>query len=74
MFTIRTTDTASESVRVYGRNSMTWDDDRKAAAYVTAQDTAVLNFARSITSFVQGIPRWPHATPTSGRAPEVVPG
>jgi tetratricopeptide (TPR) repeat protein len=30
------------------RNAMTWDDDRKAAAFVTAKDPAVLKFARNV--------------------------
>jgi tetratricopeptide (TPR) repeat protein len=42
-----------ETVTVNGRNAMTWDDNRKAAAYVTAKDPEVLNFARSITSSVR---------------------
>ena len=29
------------------RNAMTWDDDRKAAAFVTAKDPALLGFAKS---------------------------
>ncbi len=32
---------------------MTWDDNRKAAAYVTAEDPAVLQFARSVTSKIR---------------------
>ncbi|MGA2611848.1 MAG: ankyrin repeat domain-containing protein [Spirochaetia bacterium] len=42
-----------ETVEILGRNAMTWDDDRKAAAYVTAKDPAVLQFARSIVSQVR---------------------
>ena len=41
------------TVSFLGRNAMTWDDNRKAAAYVTAKDTPVLAFARSVTSNVQ---------------------
>jgi tetratricopeptide (TPR) repeat protein len=41
------------TVSFYGRNAMTWDDDRKAAAYVTAKDAQVLSFSRSVTSSVQ---------------------
>lgn len=36
-----------------GRNGMTWSDTRRAAAFVTAQDPAVLLFARSVASYVQ---------------------
>lgn len=41
------------TVSFLGRNAMTWDDNRKAAAYVTAKDTPVLAFARSVTSSVR---------------------
>ncbi len=30
------------------RNTMCWDDDRKAASFVTAKDPAVLRFARNV--------------------------
>jgi len=42
-----------ETVSFLGRNAMTWDDNRKAAAYVTAKDPAVLQFARSVTSKIR---------------------
>jgi tetratricopeptide (TPR) repeat protein len=42
------------TVDILGRNAMTWDDSRKAAAYVTAKDPGVLQFARSVTSQVRG--------------------
>jgi tetratricopeptide (TPR) repeat protein len=41
-----------ETLTIWGRNAMTWDDDRKAAAYVTAKDPGVLNFARSVASYI----------------------
>jgi tetratricopeptide (TPR) repeat protein len=41
-----------ETMSLLGRNAMTWDDNRKAAAYVTAKEPQVLNFARSVTSYV----------------------
>jgi tetratricopeptide (TPR) repeat protein len=43
-----------ETLTIWGRNAMTWDDNRKAAAYVTAKDPGVLNFARSVTSYIRG--------------------
>ena len=43
-----------ETLTLTGRNAMTWDDNRKAAAYVSANDPGVLNFARSVASYVQG--------------------
>jgi tetratricopeptide (TPR) repeat protein len=45
----------SESVRLQGRNGMTWaDDDSRAAAFVTQTDPAVLTFARNVISTVKG--------------------
>lgn len=32
---------------------MTWDDNRKAAAYVTSKDPGVLNFARGVSSYIR---------------------
>jgi tetratricopeptide (TPR) repeat protein len=43
-----------ETLVVWGRNAMTWDDNRKAAAYVTSKDPGVLNFARSVSSYIRG--------------------
>ena len=43
-----------ETLTLWGRNAMTWDDNRKAAAYVTAKDPGVLDFARGVTSFIRG--------------------
>ncbi|MBL8966579.1 MAG: hypothetical protein JNG85_06180, partial [Spirochaetaceae bacterium] len=40
-------------LRMYHRNAMNWDDDRRAAAFVSPKDPAVLWFAR----FGQGIAR-----------------
>lgn len=48
-------DATSQSVRVYGRNSMTWDDNRKACAFVTAKDPAVLMFSNNINSFAKAL-------------------
>jgi len=42
-----------ETLSVLGRNAMTWDDNRKAAAFVSAKEPQVLNFARSVTSEVR---------------------
>ena len=43
-----------ETIRFHDRNAMTWDDDRKAAAFVTAKDTSVLVFSNNINSMVKG--------------------
>ncbi len=42
----------SVSLRVYDRNAMTWADDRRAAAFVTAKDPAILTFAKSLAGDV----------------------
>lgn len=42
-----------ETLTLWGRNAMTWDDNRKAAAYVTSKDPGVLNFARSVASYIR---------------------
>jgi hypothetical protein len=49
----------TESLRLYNRNAVTWDDDRKAAAFVTAKDPAVMTFSKRIAS-------WAKERPTPG--------
>jgi len=41
------------TVRVYDRNAMSWDDDRKAASFVTSKDTTVLTFAKGVVGGVR---------------------
>ncbi|HOX33857.1 MAG TPA: tetratricopeptide repeat protein [Spirochaetales bacterium] len=36
-----------ETLSLYDRNAIRWDDDRKVAAFVTAKDQAVLSFAKA---------------------------
>lgn len=43
----------AETLRVYHRNAMTWDDDRKAASFVTANDPQVLQFAKRIAGEIR---------------------
>ena len=43
----------SETLTVYNRNAMTWDDDRKAASFVTARDPAVLQFAKIVAGITR---------------------
>ena len=45
--------TISMVVPVYGRNSMSWDDDRRASVFVSAKDPAALWFSKYITSIVR---------------------
>jgi len=43
----------TETIRVYDRNAMTWDDDRKAAAFVTAKDPMVLTFSKNVAGMIK---------------------
>ncbi len=45
--------TLTEPLRVHHRNAMIWDDDRKAAAFVTARDTEVIRFASEVAAVVR---------------------
>lgn len=42
--------TMQETLQIHNRNAMTWDDDRKAAAFITARDPNVLRYARNTVS------------------------
>ena len=37
-----------QSIRLYDRNAVVWDDDRKAAAFVTAKDPVILRYSKRI--------------------------
>ncbi len=43
----------SWSVEIQNRNAMSWDDDRRAAAFVTPKDPAVLKYAKGVASVVR---------------------
>lgn len=43
------------SMDIYDRNAITWDDDRKAAAFVTAKDPAVLEFAKNVSGWIKQV-------------------
>jgi tetratricopeptide (TPR) repeat protein len=43
----------SETLRMHDRNAMTWDDDRRAAAFVTAKDPEVLRFSKRVEGLVR---------------------
>jgi len=49
------------TIRIEGRNAIVWDDDRKAAAFVTARDPTILKLARNT---VAGMPSLPLAIPS----------
>ncbi len=42
--------TYTQTLRLHDRNSMTWDDNRKTAAYVTARDPEVMSLTRLVSS------------------------
>lgn len=43
----------NETVRLLDRNAMRWDDDQRAAAFVTAKDPRVLSFAKNVAGLVR---------------------
>lgn len=43
----------SQSMSIQNRNAMIWDDDRKAAAFVTAGDPYVMQLARNVGGLVR---------------------
>jgi tetratricopeptide (TPR) repeat protein len=43
------------TIRILNRNALVWDDDRKAAAFVTAKDPAILTFAKNTTGMLSGL-------------------
>jgi tetratricopeptide (TPR) repeat protein len=42
-----------ETIRLEHRNASIWDDDRRAAAFVTAKDPAVLRFSKTLAGMVR---------------------
>jgi hypothetical protein len=53
----------AETLRIYDRNAISWSDDRRVAAFVTAKDPSVMRFAKNIASAVKGA--GPQAFPDS---------
>ena len=51
----RQSQSKTATIRIYNRNAMTWDDDRKAAAFVSGKDPWVLDFSNNITAMVKGL-------------------
>ena len=43
----------SETIRIFDRNAINWDDDRKAAAFVTAKDPVVLRFSKNVAGMIK---------------------
>lgn len=46
----------SETVPINHRNAMTWDDDRRAAAFVSAKDPAVLRYSKFAAGLIRETP------------------
>jgi tetratricopeptide (TPR) repeat protein len=46
-------ETKIATIRINDRNAMTWDDDRKAAAFITFKDPTVLTFAKNVSGIVR---------------------
>ena len=38
----------AQSIRLYDRHAVTWDDDRKVSAYVTYKDPKIINVAKAL--------------------------
>jgi tetratricopeptide (TPR) repeat protein len=47
------TSSSVQTIRLENRNASTWDDNRRAAAFVTARDPAVLAYAKTVASLVR---------------------
>jgi tetratricopeptide (TPR) repeat protein len=43
-----------QTLRLYDRNAIAWDDNRKVAAFVTMKDPDVLRFSKNVSSMVSG--------------------
>ncbi|MCX7656715.1 MAG: tetratricopeptide repeat protein [Treponemataceae bacterium] len=41
------------TVHIYNRNAMTWDDDRKAAAFITAKDPIIQSFSKNVLAILR---------------------
>ncbi len=48
--------TIRETLLIHNRNALTWDDDRKAAAFVTARDPNILRYARNTAGVQEETP------------------
>ncbi len=43
-----------DTIRLNNRNAITWDDNRKVSAFVTARDSEVLKFSKNVTGMIKG--------------------
>jgi tetratricopeptide (TPR) repeat protein len=47
------TKTISETLRMHHRNAMTWDDDEKISAFITAKDPGLLRFSKYTAGLIR---------------------
>jgi tetratricopeptide (TPR) repeat protein len=47
------TKTISETLRIHHRNAMTWDDDEKVSAFITAKDPGLLRFSKYTAGLIR---------------------
>lgn len=45
---------STETLRINNRNAMNWQDDQRAAAFVTIRDPTVLKFSRNVSAMLKG--------------------
>ena len=43
-----------QTIKILKRNALTWDDDRKAAAFVSPNDPTAVRFAKNVAAIVNG--------------------
>lgn len=46
--------TEVQTLRLLDRNAMTWNDDRRVAAFITAKDPMVLSFSKNVLATITG--------------------
>jgi tetratricopeptide (TPR) repeat protein len=44
-----------DTLRIHNRNAITWDDNRKVAAFVTSKDPMVQKFAKNVAGMIRGL-------------------
>ena len=44
----------TETLRINNRNAMNWEDDQRAAAFVTVRDPTVLKFSKNVSAMLKG--------------------
>jgi hypothetical protein len=42
-----------QTIYIANRNSVTWDDDRKAAAFVQAKDPGIIKIGKNVASLIK---------------------